>query len=63
MVAKIEITKEEYFSLRCASEKLNRLESGGVDNWDWYGESIWGDSNEEDFDEWEENLRKEIWEN
>ena len=22
------------------SNKLNRLEWGGVDNWDWYGESL-----------------------
>lgn len=63
MIETIEITKLEYFNLRLDSEKLLRLENGGVDNWSWYGESIWGESNDKDFDEFEEELKDEIWEN
>lgn len=48
------ITVREYKSLLKDSLVLTALESGGVDNWDWYGESI-GDflnrENVEDFDE------------
>lgn len=36
----IEITKEEYIRLRIAEESLNRLEAGGIDNWEWYEESL-----------------------
>lgn len=48
------ITKNEYFELRCAREKLSRLESGGVDNWDWYFESLYPNG----YAEWEEFERK-----
>lgn len=34
------ITKEEYDNLVHRSEILEALEQGGVDNWEWYGESI-----------------------
>ena len=34
------ITKAEYDSLIHNSEVLEALEQGGVDNWEWYGESI-----------------------
>lgn len=64
MIETIEISKLEYFNLRLDSEKLLRLENGGVDNWDWYGESIYGeDTNEKDWDSFEEQLKDEIWEN
>lgn len=36
----ITITKTEYDKLLNAAEKLARLERGGVDNWEWYGESL-----------------------
>jgi hypothetical protein len=36
----MDITKEEYYHLKCAELKLDMLEAGGVDNWDWYGESL-----------------------
>src|SRR5271163_2866471 len=32
----IEVSKKEYFSLRCAEIKLQMLENAGVDNWEWY---------------------------
>jgi hypothetical protein len=31
----MEISKEEYYRLKCAELKLDMLEAGGVDNWDW----------------------------
>lgn len=36
----MEITKEEYFTLKSAEIKLDMLESSGVDNWDWYGDAL-----------------------
>lgn len=34
------IPKNEFASLLRDSDKLSRLEYGGVDNWDWYDESL-----------------------
>ena len=34
------IPKNELASLLRDSDKLHRLECGGVDNWDWYDESL-----------------------
>ena len=34
------IPKNVLVSLLRDSDKLNRLECGGVDNWDWYDESL-----------------------
>lgn len=34
------ITKEEYDNLIHRNEILEALEQGGVDNWEWYGESL-----------------------
>lgn len=34
------ITNEEYERLLHRNEILNALEQGGVDNWEWYGESL-----------------------
>lgn len=31
---------QEYQDLLCDSEKLAALEAGGVDNWEWYSESL-----------------------
>ena len=36
----ITISKKEYLSLLVTAEVLTRLEIGGVDNWEWYGESL-----------------------
>ena len=36
----ITITKKEYLQLLLAGCKLKFLEIGGVDNWEWYGESL-----------------------
>ena len=34
------IPKNELASLLRDSDKLHRLECGGVDNWEWYGDSL-----------------------
>ena len=36
----ITITRKRYEALLDDEFKLNCLENGGVDNWDWYEESI-----------------------
>jgi len=36
----------EYNWMRHDSHKLSMLEAGGVDNWEWYGESLYGIENE-----------------
>lgn len=36
----IEITEERYEELLDAEKKLDALEAGGVDNWQWYGDSL-----------------------
>ena len=41
------IPKNEFASLLRDSDKLHRLEYGGVDNWEWYGESLNEDSSYE----------------
>ena len=50
----ITITKKVFLQLQINSEILNRLESGGVDNWEWYEESL-NPENKLDMDKFEEN--------
>ena len=59
MEGTVTITKDAYLRLMLADEELNRLDAGGVDNWEWYGESLNPD-NELDFDTFEENETKRI---
>ncbi|QWK78602.1 hypothetical protein [Ochrobactrum sp. BTU1] len=52
----VTISKKEYDSLLDSSNKLNCLENGGVDNWEWYYESLkqggyFEDEEDEDEDE------------
>jgi|GEM_PF-3326977 len=47
----VTITKEAHERLLRQSEKLSALEAGGVDNWEWYYESLRGFYAEEDEDE------------
>lgn len=42
------ISKTEYEELLDRNRKLNALELGGVDNWEWYGESLSRYYDEED---------------
>ncbi len=34
------ISKKEYEELMDRNRKLSALEAGGVDNWEWYSESL-----------------------
>lgn len=36
----ITVSKEEYKQLQSDSLKLQCLDEGGVDNWEWYGEAM-----------------------
>lgn len=52
------ISETELKNLLIKSEILRRLEAGGVDNWDWYYESLNNVSNfdnEETLEDWTEN--------
>ena len=40
MSGNVTITAKEYLELRKDAAKLQLLEEGGVDNWEWYGESL-----------------------
>ncbi len=51
----IVIPIKEYIDLLIDSEKLSRLEEGGVDNWEWYCESLKIGGN---LDKWIEELKK-----
>lgn len=53
---KIEIDVERYVELLVIEESMARLDSGGVDNWDWYWESLNPDD-EPDMEEFEDALR------
>ena len=55
----ITISKKAYLRLLVASEELDRLEIGGVDNWEWYGESLNPDG-KSDMDEFEINEKVRI---
>ena len=56
----VTISAQEYVRLRLDSERLARLECGGVDNWDWYSEALYSrDFNKATLDEFEEKLKKE----
>lgn len=59
MEGTVTISKKEYFDLLMAQEKLTRLENGGVDNWDWYGESLHSDE-DMDWDEFEEQTKATV---
>lgn len=59
MEGNVTISKKEYLNLRLSKIELNRLESGGVDNWEWYGDSL-NPEGEPDLERMEEILKKEI---
>ena len=54
------VPKEEYIQLKIAAYKLQLLEVGGVDNWSWYSESLYQNSDMKDPEKYEEQLRKEL---
>ena len=38
--SEVKITYADYEELSDRNEKLTALENGGVDNWEWYSESL-----------------------
>lgn len=57
----VTISMQEYQDLLIDSEKLSRLKAGGVDNWEWYGESLNGFSDDDEtMEDWIKNMKEEI---
>lgn len=46
----VKISKREYDNLLKAQRKLQALENGGVDNWEWYSEALSELRKEEEFE-------------
>ena len=46
----VEISEERLADLERTERKMEALEAGGVDNWEWYGESLKDFWEEEDED-------------
>ena len=55
----MEISKERLINLLKAEAKLDFLESAGVDNWDWFGDALYGDHLELSYAEICEDIEKE----
>jgi len=53
----VTITVKELVQLKVDSMRLNFLEAGGVDNWEWYGEALYAEG-EPSVDEEEDAIRK-----
>lgn len=47
----VKISKREYNDLLKAQRKLQALEDGGVDNWEWYSEALSELRKEEEFED------------
>lgn len=65
----VTIPKSKYINLLVKSDTLEALECGGVDNWEWYGESVGeyikefnkeNDTKLEDFDDLYDYYMKEL---
>lgn len=55
----MEIDKKEYIAGQLAQIKMAMLEAGGVDNWQWYSESL-SPEGEESYWDIKERLTKEM---
>lgn len=42
----VTISRKEYEDLKDDSKTLAKLHAGGVDNWKWYSESLYGDDDD-----------------
>lgn len=60
MTNSIQISVSEYQKLQRESSKLAALEAGGVDNWEWYGESLKDWHKENDIDELIEGFTENV---
>lgn len=43
----VTIPRTEYEDLKEDSKTLAKLHAGGVDNWEWYSESLYGDGDDD----------------
>jgi len=53
-------SKQRLKELERAEAKLNALEAGGVDNWEWYGESLKEYNAENEIEEKRDELLDEL---
>jgi hypothetical protein len=58
MEGNIVISKNEYCRLLENEAKLEMLERGGVDNWEFYGEALYPDG--QDFDDVMSEIKKKV---
>lgn len=56
----VTISAAEYKKMQREISKLNALESGGVDNWEWYYESLSAWHKENDIDEFLDGAVEEL---
>tara|TARA_R110000850_G_scaffold146908_2_gene269111 strand:+ start:199 stop:531 length:333 start_codon:yes stop_codon:yes gene_type:complete len=56
----VTITKAEYDKMNRELSKLSALEAGGVDNWEWFDESLTEWRKENEFDEMMESLLEDF---
>jgi len=56
----MKLSKQRIAELERAEEKLAALEAGGVDNWEWYGESLKGYFKKEEYNEKMDDLINEL---
>jgi len=60
MTSKVTITASEYKKMQREIAKLHALESGGVDNWEWYSESLSDWNKENELDEFLDQANTEL---
>lgn len=60
MTDKVTISASEYKKMKRDLAKLSALEAGGVDNWEWYGESLSGWHKENAIDEFLDDAAVEL---
>lgn len=59
-MAEVKINESRLKELERAFSKLQALENGGVDNWEWYGESLKDWRKENELEELFENTYEEL---
>lgn len=60
MIKSVTISKSEIERLRMIESKMAALEKGGVDNWEWYGESLVAWRAENEVNELKSNLFNDL---
>jgi len=55
----VTISKDEYVRLLLRETELDMLEGGGVDNWDWYSDSLYPEEGDT-FDDYEKQIMNHV---